>query len=112
MDARTWKLLRRAAACLPLAVVATQANVIAQTPALHGAQEAGTWTFHHEHVLGTSLEIKVRSVSFAQAQRAEAAALAEIDRQDRILSAWRADSEFSRWNATRFEVVAVSPELF
>jgi FAD:protein FMN transferase len=112
MDARTWKLLRRAAACVPLAAVATQANLIAQTPALHGEQEAGTWTFHHEHVLGTSLEMKVRASSLAQAQEAESAALAEIDRQTLILSAWRPDSEFSRWNATRFEAIAVSPELF
>lgn len=112
MDARTWKLLRRAAACLPLAVVATQANVIAQTSAQRGEQEAGAWTFHHEHVLGTSLELKVRAASFAQAQRAEAAALAEIDRHERLLSAWRTDSEFSRWCATRFQPVTVSPELF
>ena len=111
METRTWKLLRRAAACVPLALAATQI-VPAQGLAEHGKQEAGTWTFHHEHVLGTSLELKVRAGSFAQAQRAEAAALAEIDRQDGILSAWRADSEFSRWSETRMQAVPVSPELF
>src|SRR5580700_6035925 len=97
MDAKTWKLLRRAAACVPLAMVATQTNGIAENPASHGEQDAGTWTCHHEHVLGTSLAVKVRAASFAQAQQAESAALAEIDRQDRILSAWRTDSEFSQW---------------
>ena len=112
MDIKTWKTLRRAAACMPLGLIATQASAQAQSPALHAEQEAGTWTTHHEHVLGTSLELKVRAGSFADAQRAEAAALVEIDRQDRILSAWRADSEFSHWSATRFEAVPVSPELF
>lgn len=112
MDAKTWKLLRRAAACVPLAVVATQSNGIAENPPSHAEQEAGTWTFYHEHVLGTSLEVKVRAASFAQAQQAEAAALAEIDRQDTILSAWRADSEFSRWASTRFEAVPVSHDLY
>ena len=42
----------------------------------------------------------------------EAAALAEIDRQERLLSAWQPQSEFSRWERTRFEPVRVSPELF
>ena len=113
MDAKTWKLIRRSAACFPLAVAATQSGAHAQktSPVLHGEQEAGTWTFHHEHVLGTSLEIKVRAASFQSSRKAEAAALAEFDRQDRILSAWRADSEFSRWQETRFEPVKVAPEL-
>ena len=105
-------MLRRAAACAPLAMLAQPIDMAAQTTAAHGEQEAGTWTFHHEHVLGTSLEVKVRASSFADARRAEAAALTEIDRQDGILSAWRGDSEFSRWAATRFEAVPVSPELF
>lgn len=74
MDAKTWKLLRRVAARVPLAMVATQSNGIAENPASHAEQEAGTSTFHHEHMLGTSLEMKVRAASFAQAQQAEAAA--------------------------------------
>jgi thiamine biosynthesis lipoprotein ApbE len=111
MDRKTWNLLR-AAACMPLAIAATQINAQPQLPAAHAGQEAGTWTFHHEHVLGTSLEIKVRAASLTQARRAEAAALAEIDRQDRILSAWRADSELSRWSATRFQPIGVSSDLF
>jgi thiamine biosynthesis lipoprotein ApbE len=112
MDHNRWKLMRRAAACAPLALTATQINGMAQVSAIHGDQTAGSFTFYHEHVLGTSLELKVRAVNLTQAHRAEAAALAEIDRQDRILSAWRQDSEFSRWVATRFQPVPVSPELF
>jgi FAD:protein FMN transferase len=112
MDAKTWNLLRRAAACVPLAVAATQISVSAETPATRSDQQANTWTFHYENVLGTSLELKVRASSASRARLAEAAALAELDRQDAVLSAWRHDSEFSRWAATRFEAVQVSPELF
>ena len=104
--------MRRAAAFAPLALTATQINGMAQGLATYADQTTGSFTFHHEHVLGTSLELKVRAANLAQARRAEAAALAEIDREDGILSAWRPDSEFSRWAATRFELVTVSPELF
>lgn len=112
MDRHTWKLMRRVAACAPLALAATQINGMAQGPATYADQITGSFTFHHEHVLGTSLELNVRAANLAQARRAEAASLAEIDRQDRILSAWRPDSEFSRWAATRFQPITVSPELF
>ena len=112
MDPLSWKLMRRAAACAPLALAATQINGMAPGSATYADQTTGSFTFHHEHVLGTSLELKVRAANLAQARRAEAAALAEIDRQDAILSAWRPDSEFSRWAATRFQPVTVSPELF
>jgi len=68
--------------------------------------------FHHENVLGTSLELKVRSSSDSQARKAEAAVLNEIDRENRILSAWSSTSEFSRWSRTHDVAVHVSPELF
>jgi FAD:protein FMN transferase len=96
------------AACLPLAVAATHATGMAQP----NGEASGSWQFHHEHVLGTSLEVRVRAHSFQEARRAEQAALNEIDRQDRILSAWRTDSEFSRWASTQFVPVPVSTELF
>lgn len=63
-------------------------------------------------MLGTSLELKLRTASDAQAQRAEAAVLREIDRENLILSAWSSHSEFSRWIKTRNRPVRVSPELF
>ncbi|MCX6630213.1 MAG: DUF2271 domain-containing protein, partial [Candidatus Solibacter sp.] len=42
----------------------------------------------------------------------EAAALAEIDRQSKILSAYDPQSEFSQWMRTSGQAVKVSPELF
>ena len=97
MDIRVMRVLA-AAGLLPLAVGA-------------GAQQGETFTFHHEHVLGTSLQVTVRAAGLAEAQRAEAAALAEFDRQAAILSAWQPESEFSKWEKTRGEAITVSPEL-
>ena len=75
------------------------------------AKQTGTWTAHHENVLGTSLELRVRATSSADAKRAEDVLLAEFDRQSALLSAWDAHSEFSRWQTTHNTAVAVSPEL-
>jgi len=103
-----WKRLG-AATCVPLALAAVHTSGWAAQP----ADESGaTWTFHHENVLGTSLEIRVRAQDLTAADRAEAAALAEFDRQEDILSSWRAESELSRWAATRFVATPVSPDLF
>lgn len=107
---------------LALAAVSAHAAAAWQTPAYaaepHAPQppapadeSAGTHVFHHENVLGTSLELKLATSSPAQAARGEQAVLAEIDRCDRILSAWREDSEFSRWAKTRGTAEKVSPEL-
>jgi thiamine biosynthesis lipoprotein ApbE len=67
--------------------------------------------FHHENVLGTSLELKLKTTS-AKATKAEAAVLHEIDRENRILSAWSSTSEFSRWTRTHDTPVHISRELF
>jgi thiamine biosynthesis lipoprotein len=72
----------------------------------------GVYRFNYENVLGTSLELKFAATSEAQARRAEAAALGEIDREAKILSSWDVDSEFSRWTRTRGMPVRVSPALF
>jgi len=102
------------AAFLPVAAAAVSSS--AQQPYFllpdAGLEETGIWTFHHEHVLGTSLEVSLRAGSFADAQRAEAAVLAQFDRDDARLSTWREDSEVSRWATTQFEPVTVSLELF
>jgi len=70
------------------------------------------YDFHYENVLGTSLELKVVAMSEAQSEKAEQAALAEIDRDAHILSSWDPQSEFSNWFRTYGEPVHISPELF
>jgi thiamine biosynthesis lipoprotein ApbE len=69
------------------------------------------YVFHHENVLGTSLELKVSAATKAEAERAESAALKELDREAAILSAYDPSSEFSRWMQTRNRPVKVSREL-
>lgn len=69
------------------------------------------WSFHHENVLGTSMDVTVRAANHADAIRAESAVLQQIDTQSRILSAWDKNSELSRWLQTRNTAETVSPTL-
>jgi thiamine biosynthesis lipoprotein len=62
-----------------------------------GPAIAGEFVFHHEHILGTSLELRIDAASMQSAQQVEAAALAEIDRLAKILSRYDATSELMRW---------------
>ncbi|MBU1377582.1 MAG: DUF2271 domain-containing protein [Alphaproteobacteria bacterium] len=71
---------------------------------------AQTWSFHLDHVLGTSFDMAVEAGSRAEAGFAFAAATGEISRLDRVLSGWRADSELSALN--RVAERTVSPDLF
>src|SRR5262249_28943607 len=70
------------------------------------------FVFHHENVLGTSLELKIAADSPANAGRAESAALGEIDRLAKVLSGYDSTSEFSRWMQTRASAVPVSSDLY
>lgn len=65
----------------------------------------------HENVLGTSMELRVCSRDASMASRAEAEALAEVDRLARIFSTYSPASELSRWQASGGEAVRVSGEL-
>lgn len=71
-----------------------------------------TFVSNYENVLGTSLELKFKTVSQADADLAEACALNEIDRLDDILSAYKANSEFSRWMNNGKQTTKVSTDLF
>ena len=74
-------------------------------------RRARHFLFCYEHVLGTSLELQVTSAYEGAAQRAEAEALAEIDRLVPILSGWSSTSELALWLATYDADVPVSAEL-
>jgi thiamine biosynthesis lipoprotein len=60
---------------------------------------AKDFSFHHENVLGTSLELIVNAVSIEDAQLAEQEALAEIDRLNGIFSTYEANSTINRFIA-------------
>jgi FAD:protein FMN transferase len=67
---------------------------------------------HYENVMGTSFDMKTMASNDSEAAKAESAALAEIDREAKILSSWDPNSEFSKWFRTQNQPVRVSPELF
>jgi thiamine biosynthesis lipoprotein len=66
----------------------------------------------YENVLGTSLEIKVSSTSADAAANAETAAMAEIDRLNKVLSGYNANSEFRKWMSSAKQPVKVSADLY
>lgn len=66
----------------------------------------------YENVLGTSMEIKIAADAEQNAAKAEDAALAEVDRLNKILSGYDAGSEFSLWIKADKKPIAVSPDLY
>lgn len=68
--------------------------------------------YNYEDVLGTSCMLKLNAKSELSADKAQAAALAEIERLSDILNTYDPESEFSRWQKTINTDVNVSPELF
>lgn len=68
--------------------------------------------FSRENVMGTSMELRVWADGPEAAQRAEARALAEINRLSTILSAYDPQSEFSRWRRAKGRPVVVSLPLW
>ncbi len=66
----------------------------------------------YENVLGTSMELKISAASQRSANVAAQAAIHEIGRLSKILSAYDKESEFSHWLLTSKQAVHVSPELF
>jgi thiamine biosynthesis lipoprotein ApbE len=75
------------------------------------AVAADDYTFHHENVMGTSLELCVRADHAEDAVRAESAVLAEIDRLSTVFSGYDPSSEFRRWQAAPKAPLPISPEL-
>jgi thiamine biosynthesis lipoprotein ApbE len=90
---------------LPLAAIVMASSLAA-------GQGTGQFVFHRESVLGTSLELRVAADTRTTAGKAEARALAEIDRESKVLSGYDPGSEFSRWMRSRGEGVRVSEDLF
>jgi FAD:protein FMN transferase len=71
-----------------------------------------TYSFFHEEVLGTSLEIRVVAENRAAAEQAETAVLDEIERLRRILSSYDPKSELCRWLRGDVSNERVSNDLY
>lgn len=73
---------------------------------------ADSFSFFHEDVLGTSLELQVSTTDAATARTAEASALAEIDRLEKVFSHYTSESELSQFVALNVgQSMSASPEL-
>ena len=70
---------------------------------------AQDYTFHRDHILGTSFDFKIVVSNKASAELAEEAALKEIYRLNKIFSLYDSQSEISRLN--KAESLVVSDDL-
>ena len=73
------------------------------------ALAVGPVLIQRDGVLGTSFEMQVAG-SQRQATQAADAALAEVERLQRLLSTWREDSELSRYNAGALQAAQLSAD--
>lgn len=75
------------------------------------ARAGEIYVFHHDNVVGTSLEIQVRADSETSARAAESRVLERIDQLTKILSSYEPTSELSRWTAGPEVPTQISAEL-
>lgn len=102
-----WKFVQIAAVALAFTAIAVLAALgNNSTPPTH------LYMAHYDNVMGTSFDMKTLAANEDEASKAESAALAEIDRESKLLSSWDPNSEFSRWFRTENQPVHVSPDLF
>jgi thiamine biosynthesis lipoprotein ApbE len=67
--------------------------------------------FRHEHVLGTSLELRIEAATAEMAAEVERTSLAEIERLAKALSGYDAESEFMRWQSSEADAEKLSRDL-
>ena len=75
------------------------------------ATKPSEYSFHYDHILGTSLDVWLVAENEKEAWKAEQALLNEIERLRLVFSTYDSQSELSRLNRTN-EPVAISQELF
>ena len=95
--------LATSAACLLLLVCYLRGSL---------ATRQQVYTYDRENILGTSFEFKAIAGSEKDADHAMTAAVAEIGREAKILSAYDPSSEFSDWFRTCGQPVHVSREFY
>ena len=72
--------------------------------------QSGVLAAHFEHILGTSLDVKILANSFELAEKAEAKVLAEFRRLQTILGSGE-NHEFGQWSRSNGDAISVSSEL-
>lgn len=81
-------------------------------PLTGSVAHAETFTFYHDQILGTSLEIQVEAEQASEATAAETRILKEIERLSNVFSTYDANSEFSRWQKDAKQPTKIASELF
>jgi thiamine biosynthesis lipoprotein ApbE len=84
--------------------------VVVSAPSVARTATTDFYSFSHDGLLGTSVDLTFAAPSLSAAATAERAALDEIERMRRILSGYDSTSELSRLRSTGRDPVA-SPEL-
>jgi thiamine biosynthesis lipoprotein ApbE len=92
-----------------LVILAMWLAALGSLPASAGT--ATDWTFTHENVMGTQLELQVRSDNESAARWAEQRILCEIDRLSKIFSRHDPQSELRRLQAAPRARTPISAEL-
>jgi thiamine biosynthesis lipoprotein ApbE len=77
-----------------------------------GASPGAEFVFFYEHVLGTSLEVRIAARDAGAAEQSARRLLDEIERLRRVLSNHDASSEFRVWQEGQAPVRPVSLELY
>jgi thiamine biosynthesis lipoprotein ApbE len=96
---------------IPFPITPLFALVLAMLPGINvRGIAAEPFRFHHENILGTSLDLQVCAADEKQAGAVEAAVLDEIERLRKVLSTYDPASELSRLNAATAPM-ACSQEL-
>ncbi len=71
-----------------------------------------SYTFFHENILGTSLDLRIAAESREAAIAAESKVLEKIERLRRLLSSYDANSDLRRWLAGKSSDASVPEDLF
>ena len=92
---------------LPIGLV----SLISVIPQASASSHSGILSAHFDHILGTSMDLKIMANTFEIAEKAEKVILDEIKRLSHILGSFDSSTEFSQWQKTMHEAVPVSDEL-
>ncbi|MHA8057107.1 DUF2271 domain-containing protein [Aquirufa nivalisilvae] len=81
------------------------------SPQITSTQSSGIYVSQMDHLLGTSLDLKIAASHYGAAKKAEASLLAEVKRLSQILGTYHPSTEFNQWMASQGEFKPVSNEL-
>lgn len=81
------------------------------SPQITSTQSSGMYVSQMDHLLGTSLDLKIASSHYGAAKKAEANLLAEVKRLSQILGSYHPNTEFNQWLSSQGEFKPVSQDL-